>query len=64
LGEDFVRDRDGFSFEDTINNPLTETIAPDSVRRNNRTALRDRELFADQKKIITFKSNLYPIIYK
>lgn len=43
----FVRDRDGFSYDDTLNNPLTETIAPDSVRRNNRTALKYRELFAE-----------------
>lgn len=43
----FVRDRDGHSFEDSLNNPLTETIARDSVRRNNITALRYRELFAD-----------------
>lgn len=43
----FVRDRDGYSFEDSLNNPLTETIARDSVYRNNTTALRYRELFAD-----------------
>lgn len=43
----FVRDRDGYLFEDTLNNPLTETIAADSVRRNNRTALSYRDLFAD-----------------
>jgi len=42
---DFVRGRDGFSFEGTLNNPLTETVAPD--RPNNRTALRYRELFAE-----------------
>ncbi|KAL4125803.1 hypothetical protein QTP88_010043 [Uroleucon formosanum] len=47
LLHNFVRDRDSFSFEDTLNNPLTETIASDSVRRNNRTALRYRELFAE-----------------
>lgn len=43
----FVRDKDGYSFEDSLNNPLTESIARDSVRRNNTTALRYRELFAD-----------------
>jgi len=41
----FVRDRDGLTFEDTLNNPLSETIALDSVQRNNRTALKYRELF-------------------
>lgn len=34
----FVRDRDGFYFEDILNNPLTENIVRDSVRGNNRTA--------------------------
>lgn len=43
----FVRDRDGFSFEDTLNNPLTETNDTDSVRRNNRTALRYWESFKE-----------------
>lgn len=43
----FVRDRDGYSFEDTLNNPLTENIGTDSVRRNNRLAMRYRELFAE-----------------
>lgn len=43
----FVRDRDGYSFRDSLSNPLTETITRDNVRRNNRTAFGYRELFAE-----------------
>jgi len=43
----FVRGIYGYYFEDTLNNPLIETIALNSVQRNNRTALKYCVLFSE-----------------
>nr|CAH7743123.1 unnamed protein product [Callosobruchus chinensis] len=44
----YVRERDGYKFEDTLHVPLTmEEIPPCQPSRENRTSIQNRDLFAD-----------------